>query len=92
MSHATHCCVQHGCKYGDPNCPVATKKEPQVYACEICDWEKGNAEFLEIAYLMNQVETLKAYAEALAKDMEGSHKLWNAPSLLTYRAAHPRTP
>lgn len=34
--HITHCCVTHGCKYGDLDCPVETKKSSQSYACEDC--------------------------------------------------------
>lgn len=34
--HETHCCVFHGCKYGDDDCPVVTRKASQVYDCEDC--------------------------------------------------------
>ncbi len=34
--HITHCCVKHGCKYGDIDCPVATKLVLQKYPCEDC--------------------------------------------------------
>jgi len=34
--HQTHCCVFHGCKYGDEDCPVVTKIEDQLYLCEEC--------------------------------------------------------
>lgn len=34
--HASHCCKQHGCKYGDPDCPVEFGDEPQKYPCEMC--------------------------------------------------------
>lgn len=34
--HKTHCCVYHGCKYGDEDCPVALKLIEQVYPCETC--------------------------------------------------------
>jgi len=35
--HRTHCCVAHGCKYGDRNCPVETGRIQQDYTCEYCD-------------------------------------------------------
>lgn len=35
--HLTHCCVIHGCKYGDKDCPVADGTEQQEYCCETCD-------------------------------------------------------
>jgi hypothetical protein len=40
--HTEHCCVIHGCKYGDDRgydnntCPVTTKKKKQSFACESC--------------------------------------------------------
>jgi hypothetical protein len=35
--HATHCCKWHGCKYGDPDCPVANGEVEQEYPCEDCN-------------------------------------------------------
>lgn len=35
--HSTHCCVRHGCKYGDEDCPVILGTEKQEYPCENCD-------------------------------------------------------
>lgn len=35
--HASHCCVGHGCKYGDPDCPVVNELIKQKYMCEDCD-------------------------------------------------------
>lgn len=34
--HRTHCCVLHGCKYGDDNCPVCLGHIEQKYLCEDC--------------------------------------------------------
>jgi hypothetical protein len=34
--HSSHCCKWHGCKYGDPDCPVVTGKVKQEYLCEYC--------------------------------------------------------
>lgn len=34
--HANHCCVIHGCKYGDEDCPVVLGKVKQEYKCEFC--------------------------------------------------------
>ena len=37
-THQTHCCIIHGCKYGeDEDCPVVTGKVIQTYFCEDCD-------------------------------------------------------
>lgn len=34
--HETHCCVIHGCKYGDEDCPVERVETKQEYPCEYC--------------------------------------------------------
>lgn len=39
--HRTHCCVIHGCKYGDEDCPVVLKEVKQEYLCEDCDSDYG---------------------------------------------------
>lgn len=31
-----HCCLIHGCKYGNTNCVVANGVELQKYPCEYC--------------------------------------------------------
>jgi len=36
-SHVNHCCIHHGCKYGDDNCPVVLGRDKQSYPCEECD-------------------------------------------------------
>lgn len=35
--HGTHCCVKHGCKYGEDDCPVELGKVIQEHPCEECD-------------------------------------------------------
>lgn|SRR5689334_4220237 len=34
--HTRHCCVLHGCKYGDETCPVVLKQKHQDHKCEQC--------------------------------------------------------
>lgn len=34
--HQTHCCMKHGCKYGDDDCPVVLKRTKQEYPCSNC--------------------------------------------------------
>ena len=35
--HTEHCCVLHGCKYGEGfNCSVVHTTKPQSYVCESC--------------------------------------------------------
>jgi hypothetical protein len=38
-AHDTHCCLEHGCKYGDEDCPVATGVRKQQGLCEQCGLE-----------------------------------------------------
>ena len=37
MSHRTHCCKKHGCKYNDDDCTVVLGTEKQAYRQECCD-------------------------------------------------------
>lgn len=37
--HKAHCCVKHGCKYGEPDCPVVNQIVEQSYTCEECNNE-----------------------------------------------------
>ena len=34
--HVRHCCIVHGCKFGDDDCPVCNAEHKQKYLCEIC--------------------------------------------------------
>jgi hypothetical protein len=38
--HTEHCCLKHGCKYGDTDCPVELGIKRQSFACEWC-YEEG---------------------------------------------------
>ncbi len=39
--HTEHCCLQHGCKYRDPDCTVVQKRAPQSFRCEDCEDDLG---------------------------------------------------
>jgi hypothetical protein len=39
-SHTRHCCADHGCKYGDSECYVATGYRIQEHPCERCTAEQ----------------------------------------------------
>ena len=32
----THCCILHGCKYGDDDCPVCLGIIKQKFLCDLC--------------------------------------------------------
>lgn len=34
--HTSHCCLEHGCKYSDSDCPVANGSQKQEGSCEFC--------------------------------------------------------
>lgn len=58
--HKTHCCIIHGCKYGDPNCPVVNGSVKQEYICEYC--EMDNIKTLEeIDKMMNPLDNNKFF-------------------------------
>jgi hypothetical protein len=40
--HTEHCCEQHGCKYGNPTCPVEMGEKPQSFLCERCDSDRAS--------------------------------------------------
>lgn len=44
--HITHCCKWHGCKYGDPDCPVVVGIVKQEYLCERCNEDLEDEEYL----------------------------------------------
>lgn len=62
--HTEHCCAQHGCKYADSDCPVASGNKPQSYPCESCEWEKEDAA-RHTAAKDAEIEALRADAERL---------------------------
>ena len=42
--HETHCCVVHGCKYGDSNCPIELGLTKQRFCCEMCEEDENELE------------------------------------------------
>ena len=51
--HRTHCCVFHGCKYGeDSTCPVVQQEVMQNYLCDEC----GNQGVQSIEHLKRLLE------------------------------------
>lgn len=50
--HTEHCCKEHGCKYGSPDCTVTTSKGKQSYPCEECEYDQEEAQ-----YSLNELKT-----------------------------------
>jgi len=46
--HRTHCCVIHGCKYNDKQCPVANGQVKQKYICQDCHEISGWNSMLDV--------------------------------------------
>jgi DNA repair ATPase RecN len=51
--HTEHCCQTHGCKYGDPKCPVSTGVKKQSFACEDCVEESEEMKSMTEVVLAN---------------------------------------
>ena len=60
-AHPTHCCKWHGCKYGDPDCPVVTGKVKQVYLCEDCYEDLENEDYYR--QTVKAIEEIKEFIE-----------------------------
>lgn len=57
--HATHCCKWHGCKYGDPDCPVVSGEVKQQYLCWDCDNDLKNEEYYRNK--ISKIEEIKKF-------------------------------
>lgn len=60
--HTEHCCVRHGCKYVDKDCPIATDRETQSHLCERCDYD-----VMEVLFLSRRTKRAKAWAESVVR-------------------------
>ncbi len=64
--HTEHCCIRHGCKYGDPNCTVVSGEKRQSYKCEDCYEEDNDPQFQRIAALEEALKGLYLASGAVA--------------------------
>ena len=60
--HVAHCCKWHGCKYGDPDCPVANGEVEQEYPCEGCDRDLRDEKWVREKLV--RIEEIKRWQEA----------------------------
>lgn len=51
--HTEHCCVMHGCKYGNWSCVVVNGQKKQSFTCEYC-WDEFS-DLWDAAQLMNEM-------------------------------------
>ncbi len=66
--HESHCCVDHGCKYGDDDCPVVSGQIKQLYDCEDCVNEGARIGFTRD--LVNAVRELVNLQEKYPAEFE----------------------
>lgn len=52
-THGTHCCAEHGCKYGNIDCPVVSCVMTQNYKCEEC-----SGSHWDTTHFQNEIATL----------------------------------
>ena len=63
--HKTHCCLKHGCKYGEDDCPVASGEIDQLYDCEECAWD--NEEDRQLTIIRKKAEICDDFVELCIK-------------------------
>lgn len=76
--HTEHCCIIHGCKYGDEDCPVVSGEKSQSYLCESCSEEGNQYSWAKIhkqqvfkdLERINTVENLKKENARLSEELE----------------------
>ena len=66
--HTEHCCLKHGCKYGDRDCPVATGKQEQSSHCETCGLV-AEGYYPEEPFTQSQVEALVTWHNEFGEKM-----------------------
>lgn len=75
--HITHCCVHHGCKYGNEDCPVVLKKVSQQYACETCSMVKENINhFKESKQGKEMLNRLESHGSSIHDDWQDEEYNW----------------
>ena len=70
--HTEHCCIIHGCKYGDESCPVTTKSKKQSYPCEFCVENEDVAEkMINRAISKHEPDALDLQCQAVFDALDG---------------------
>lgn len=71
--HRTHCCVKHGCKYGQHNeCPVTLNLVKQKYPCQYCNEENIYDELSEVSGIK---ERLINYIDSRIENYSGGDEM-----------------
>lgn len=64
--HESHCCIRHGCKYGEEDCPVVSGEIKQLYDCEACGFDE---EDYDIYKELEELRLYKREHERLKKEL-----------------------
>jgi len=72
--HTEHCCIDHGCKYGNENCTVTTGKIQQSYSCMDCEEELKLESNNELLKLIQQHTELLADSVARRRETSAGNK------------------
>lgn len=70
--HASHCCVVHGCKYGEDDCPVVNRSIEQEYLCEGCSDDGLKKD--DIKAYFNKIELIESFYSDSARIESGPVK------------------
>lgn len=75
--HVTHCCVIHGCKYRDDDCPVVLGIAEQDGPCEDCE-TSGIRSVKELRRMVELKGTdIEEKVEALSIGLQGIDMMWD---------------
>ena len=85
--HESHCCFEHGCKYGDRNCPVELGITKQDFPCEICsdtEEEENNGFYqgnIKVELLTDTLKDIQADLIILMSEKHEHEYIVNFPSI-----------
>lgn len=54
--HAAHCCKEHGCKYGDNDCPVVSGEVEQKNPCQDCCRIFNDNPYQKVIDIFNEID------------------------------------
>lgn len=79
--HINHCCSNHGCKYGDVDCPVWLGMTNAKYPCEVCDSD-SDLDFNGNEIRENTEELFRRFINwksSLKSEMRGGVLMYDVP-------------
>jgi len=86
--HAVHCCKEHGCKYGEDDCPVVLGCVIQKYPYELCNEQQKHSDIrIKEPSKPEYKPPLRPCPIVIDSLTDG--KLWDGKSLADLIAAHP---